>query len=234
MDDKAEMRAEQKRQLDAFVDQTGLTLTALAEQAGISPSTLTRFYNSQHHRHILSATTFMKLAAAVARRGMAEAKPETGNDRSKVVNIWGARDISGYKMPLNEPYGDSPRHIPVLGGAVGGTDGEFVMNGQVNEYVLAPPALSRVVGAYAVYMWGDSMVPKYEEGQLLYVHPARPPRAKDYVVVQLHDGTALIKRFVSASAEIVKLEQFNSASTIEIPRSQVNTVHTIMLADERI
>jgi len=252
MEDKTRMRERQKQQLDTFIEQTGLTLTALADEAGIAPSTLTRFYNSTEHKHILSATTFMKIAAAVARRATRtvahssfdegeDARRETVDSLSEtetvlqqVVKNLEGRDISGYKRLLHEPYGDAQSHIPVLGGAVGGNDGEFLMNGQINEYVLAPPALSRVVGAYALYMWGDSMTPKYEEGQLLYVHPTRPPRSKDYVVVQLHNGTALIKRFVSASAETLKLEQFNPAMVIEIPRDLVKATHTIMLADERI
>ena len=45
--------------------------------------------------------------------------------------------------------------IPVYGQAVGGKDGEFVLNGNQASEVLAPSTLAGVPGAYAVYVLGE-------------------------------------------------------------------------------
>lgn len=129
------------------------------------------------------------------------------------------------------------RKIPVYGRAVGGVDGEFEMNGSFLFEVMAPPSLSESRGAYAVQVSGDSMSPRYEDGEICFVDPNRRVKRGDYVIVQLRleeDGPLLayVKRFVRRNDVELVLEQFNPAKELRFDNRGVVSVHYIALAGQ--
>ncbi|WP_421722910.1 S24 family peptidase [Bauldia sp.] len=140
-------------------------------------------------------------------------------------------------MPPNAHVGESyslaAEKIPVYGQAVGGSDGRFVMNGETLDHVLAPPVLSGVSGAYAVYVYGDSMEPRYYDGEVVYVDPRRRPRKGEFTVAQIRPGDggpplAFVKRFIRWTDEALMLEQFNPAKELSFPAEAVVSVHLIV------
>src|SRR6266850_6821557 len=127
--------------------------------------------------------------------------------------------------------------IPVYGQAVGGKDGEFVLKGNQVSEVLAPPNLLHVPDAYAVYVVGDSMEPRYFAGETVFVNPRLPVRRGDFVVAQIaaEEGEpphAYIKRFMAREARSLKLEQFNPRKALEFPMSRVVSVHRIIMGGD--
>lgn len=97
-----------------------------------------------------------------------------------------------------------------------------------------PPALRGVPGLYAIYFRGESMMPRFEPGEVGIVDPTRPPRPGDYVLVQLTNGaddevvSVLVKRLVRASSRELVLEQFNPPATFTVPRRRVARLHRIL------
>ena len=147
---------------------------------------------------------------------------------------------SGAAPPRNAELA-GPAHIgaaiPAYGQAVGGKDGEFILNGNRIADVLAPPSLQGVPDAYAVYVVGDSMEPRYFAGEAVFVNPRLPVRRGDFVVAQIavEEGEpphAYIKRFVAREARSLKLEQFNPKKTLEFPMSRVISVHRIIMGGD--
>ena len=127
--------------------------------------------------------------------------------------------------------------IPAYGQAVGGKDGEFILNGNRIVDVLAPPSLQGVPDAYAVYVVGDSMEPRYFAGEAVFVNPRLPVRRGDFVVAQIavEDGEpphAYVKRFVARDARMLRLEQFNPKKTLEFPVGRVISVHRIIMGGD--
>jgi phage repressor protein C with HTH and peptisase S24 domain len=127
--------------------------------------------------------------------------------------------------------------IPAYGHAVGGSDGEFILNGNKIADLLAPPSLAGVRDAYAVYVVGDSMEERYQAGEAVFVNPRLPVRRGDYVVAQIasHEGEApyaFVKRFVGQDAKHLKLEQLNPPKRLEFPRSRVVSVHRIVMGGD--
>ncbi len=123
--------------------------------------------------------------------------------------------------------------IPVYGQAVGGVDGEFVMNGSLLYEVLAPPNLSETSGAYAVVVSGDSMSPRYEDGETVFVDPKRRPKRGDYVIAQIRleeNGPLLayVKKFTRHNAEELVLAQFNPAKELRFRSENVHSVHVVV------
>lgn len=123
------------------------------------------------------------------------------------------------------------RRLPVFGQAAGGSDGEYHFNGTIIDYVSCPPELDDVPDAYAVYVDGVSMVPRYEPRDTVWVHPGKPPRAGDDVVVQIEGGDVprgYIKRFVGWTDKSLRLHQFNPEREISFPRGKVVSVHPVV------
>jgi len=131
-----------------------------------------------------------------------------------------------------------PQDIPVKGVAVGGNDADFSFNGAISEYVRRPPGLAKALGVYAVHVVSDSMSPKYEPSDLLFVSANRAPAVGDYVVVELHEqedgtpGKGFIKRLVKRSGSSVKLHQFNPDTDIEIETVLIRSIHRVFSNNE--
>lgn len=125
--------------------------------------------------------------------------------------------------------------VPVYGQAVGGLDGQFLMNGSILYSVMAPPQIAKIAGAYGVQISGDSMFPRYEDGEVAFVDPRRRVKKGDYVVAQIqfdeHEPPhAYVKRFVRHNAEELVLSQFNPPKELTFDHDQVVSVHFIALA----
>ena len=148
--------------------------------------------------------------------------------------------------------GEEGEGVPVMGTAfcddlaVEGEDGEpFEVERVLLEFdhivtmIERPRALWAARDAYAIYLEGSSMEPRYKQGHLCIVDPRRPPGPGDDVVVQLNDGnggndviTVIVKELVRASSKFVELRQFNPDSQFRIPRRQVTALHRICNSNE--
>lgn len=134
------------------------------------------------------------------------------------------------------PLSEMPRDVPVYGTAAGSVVGAFQFDGVV-DYVRRPPALMGVPVAYALYITGSSMEPEHNPGDLRFIHPGRPPRIGDTVIVQTKnheaDGiTAYIKTLVRMNDAKVFLHQRNPEATIELDRRTVVAVHRVLTLNE--
>lgn len=102
------------------------------------------------------------------------------------------------------------------------------------QIITRPPALLGAKDLYAIYFRGESMMPRFEPGEVAIVDPTRPPRPGDYVLVQLNNGeeddviSVLVKRLVSANSREVSLHQFNPDITFKVPRKRIARLHRIM------
>lgn len=127
--------------------------------------------------------------------------------------------------------------VPLMGQGKAGQNGSFVLNGQRISDILAPPSLARVQGAYAVYVVGDCMSPRYEAGEVVFVDPNRPVTRGHFVVAQIagQEGDppyGYIKKFVSLDDRRLKLEQFNPRKFLTFPKGLVVSVHRIIMGGE--
>lgn len=147
-----------------------------------------------------------------------------------------------------------PRDIPVLGTAEGAaepvnTNGqasmietiEFSLQNEV-EWRARPTSLATRRDVYALYVTGDSMIPRHDAGDLIYVDPHRPPSIGDDVVLQLRGGgedgseivRAMIKRLVRRGGEWVELEQFNPPMTFKLQSDRVARMHRVLRLNELV
>ena len=131
-----------------------------------------------------------------------------------------------------------PRDLPVYRTAIGGAEEygafEFKM-GDVVDYVRRPPRLQGVKQAFAVFVVGESMLPRFRPGGPTVIHPGVVPTPGDDVLVELRPSAeggpplGLIKRLVSRTETRLRLQQFNpSNDDIGVPLKRVLRVHRIV------
>lgn len=132
--------------------------------------------------------------------------------------------------------GSLPRDVPVLGTAAGSDyeRGAFQLSSDVVDYVRRPPGIATNLKAYALYVEGESMLPKFEPGELIYVNPARPVRPGDYVVIQevvsADDETrGFVKLYVKRAGDWHVVRQFNPEAELRFPvRDEGVRVHRVL------
>jgi phage repressor protein C with HTH and peptisase S24 domain len=122
--------------------------------------------------------------------------------------------------------------IPIRSGGRGGTDQEMFLEDGPIGYTPRPASLSGVRSAYAIYMLGDSMEPRYEQGWLLHINPFKPPTRGRDVVVHKQGQSVLIKQFVGWEGDVLVLRQLNPPDTLRIPRSEVLECHLVVGTDQ--
>jgi SOS-response transcriptional repressor LexA len=179
------------------------------------------------------------------KRGVPNRLPE--EVRGRVAEILGLDELALRQLGPNlrfmydriqeVPARGAAGWIPVYGHAVGGKDGEFVLSGNQVSEVLAPPSLLHVRDAYAVYVVGDTMEPRYFAGETVFVNPRLPISRGSFVVAQISKGEepeprAYVKRFLSQDGKRLRLEQYNPKKILEFPASTVVAIHRIVMSSE--
>lgn len=228
--DKDDLQREQRALLKRVIAGTGKTSTEIARLIGKVPSTLNRFLNDPAYKGVLSSPT---VAALRQLEDSISAKSFPFHARQTRASVERSKALGNTAEIISLPTGmNRPVRIPVLGIAVGGDDGMFELNGTVHAWIDGPTSLAGVDGAYAVYMRGESMEPKYTAGQELFVHPHIPVRPGSYVVVQLTDGTAMVKRYLRKDEHGIVIEQLNPRAEVALSSESVASVHLIVSANE--
>ena len=136
--------------------------------------------------------------------------------------------------PVDPPHVTTGDKIPVRGAGQGGSEGWFPWNGEIVDYISRPPHLAGAREAYAVYVAGSSMEPRYYAGELVYIHPGKPVTIGSFVLMQIRPEAegdaprAFMKRLVRRTANKVTLEQFNPQKNFDIKNSDILSMHRIV------
>ncbi len=134
------------------------------------------------------------------------------------------------------PVSSLPKDVPVMGTAAASAIGRgaFTLFHDPVDYVTRPPGLLSAKGVYALFVENDSMLPRYEHGELVYVNPFRPVAVGDYVVIQEpapnsdNEFNAFIKQLVRRSAEWVETKQLNPPADLKFKNVPTLRVHKVM------
>jgi phage repressor protein C with HTH and peptisase S24 domain len=136
-------------------------------------------------------------------------------------------------MRAGAPLGSGDK-IPVMGGGPVASEGSFAWNGEIVDYIARTPHVAGATQAYAFYVAGASMEPRYYAGELVYVHPGKPVTPGAFVLVQLRPDTegetprAFIKRLAKRTASKVTFEQFNPQKETDVKASDIVSMHRIV------
>lgn len=229
-----------------------LSQNKIAAAIGIDRSGVSRLLDGKRQLQVREIKALSDLLEAHANPIIAAGPADDFATRMPASNV---RLAEGIPSPLDQLH-QWPRDFPVVGTALGADlhfedegrpvlieQTEIMVSDTIN-YIKRPPVLASAKKAYALYVVGSSMEPRFDPGTLVYVDPRRPPSINDDVVVQLRDGNghdgddrvvcALLKRLIRRTANYIELAQYNPALTFKVPMTQVSQIHRVVPYSEII
>jgi phage repressor protein C with HTH and peptisase S24 domain len=219
--------SEAARKLKALRERSGLSMRAVAESLGWA---LTRYqhYEDRYRRRFLPVELARHLADQFAPQGInpQEVLELAGLDATSIATPTQQR-LSEVGVPSSPK-----RDLPVIGMAKGGLEGFYFNEGEPSEYVIRPDNLAGSSNAFALYIDGDSMEPRYFAGEIVYVNPNRPLTRNCFVAIEMADGRGMIKQFVRRTEEQITLHQFNPAKDIRVNARDVKRIYRIVGSGE--
>ncbi len=147
--------------------------------------------------------------------------PDRPTEPDRHTTLFGNR----FRQPA--PFGRA-RDLPILGRAQGGSDGNMTLNDAAIDWTFRPADLQGVKDAFAVFVTGESMLPKYKNQDLAYVHPSKRIPKDRFVLVETADHSGFIKQFVRWEGDTLILRQYNPAQEIRLERSDVLRVMLVV------
>ncbi len=139
-------------------------------------------------------------------------------------------------LPTNSSM---PVDIPVKGTAAGSMDGKgaFQLSDDVIDYVARAPGIAKARDIYALYVVGESMEPRFNAGDLIFVNPHKPVRVNDVVVIQEPNSqnghpASFIKIFKRRTEKGIVTEQLNPKATITFTNEANPIMHKVLTINE--
>lgn len=139
--------------------------------------------------------------------------------------------------PAPPPTG--PMDVTLLGASYGGDDGDFRFNGEVTGFVRRPPGIATLKNVFALHVLSDSMVPRYDPGEIIYCG-GRDAIPGDHVVIETvpdedgQPGKAFIKKLKQRTGKEVIVEQYNPPKEISFDKYAVKHVWRVIPLKELI
>ena len=132
------------------------------------------------------------------------------------------------KITPNQQFIDSPeKDLPLLSTKMEQGLLKMVDKREVYEYTYRPTNLNGVENAFAVYMQGNTMSPRYMEGEVLYCHP-KPPKPNDYVVLKFKDNKAQVVQFLSKDEKNIYAQSLNPLDNITLKSENIAEISVIV------
>lgn len=184
----------------------------------------TRFRQGRERKKLTQA----EVAAALGVSQSAVAQWEAGRSfpapamAAKVAKLIGVRFLAE-ERPQNRPLAERAR-LPIIGLPAPGDDERILVDEQPHGEIVAPPQLEGVVEARAVYVRGRSMEPRYYPGEIVYLHPLRPPNPGDFVFLTVREP--------GFAAAVGYIRQYIGQDLVHVRTLALNPKHEHLVARE--
>lgn len=191
---------------DTIKTTPGLTQKGLAEAVGMNPATVNRMLYGR--RHIRAEEVPLIENYLGAKYGAPEESEETAAQTR-------AGGFAASVAPM------SPQNlIPVYHGATG--------EGGAVDWVERHPMQKSCKDAYAFYVVSGSYEPRYYSGELVYIHPGKPPAMAQDCLVRRADGTESLYRYMGQSAQEVMLSDLQNGAAVTVPRAELRALSAVV------
>ncbi len=166
------------------LERVNATQADLARHLRLAPSAVSRMMKGERQMKLLEAVQiagFLGVSQEEVLRhaGDTTVPPPAG----EMPRGRGRPPSTGTSSAAGTGLGRGVDQIPIRSAARGGGDQEMFLEDGPIGYTPRPANLGGVRSAYAIYMVGDSMEPRYQPGWLLHVNPFKPPT--DQAICQL-------------------------------------------------
>ena len=243
---EADAHQEQTRRLvGAMMKLTGRSATGLARAAGLTPSTINRFMH-QRVTHTLSQRTMLALMTetfvAIKDKPRQSLDPHALAELAPAIAVYehGILELApDVRLALTEAKsGAGPRQasdtrtlpdLPVLMTATRG------VNVQTRDFTQAPLTSQRPhfldgdPRAFALLMGDESMMPRFDAGDMLYVSPARNlDGANVDVVLEFIAGGFSVGNLTAVTATTVRIATLTPKARESVDRAKLRGIYRVV------
>ncbi len=203
--------------LKTLREAAGLSQERLAELAGTSQP---QIYKMEQNQRKMTLDWAVRLGSAL------------GIDPGELMEDARGFGVAAKPTPHKTPPASAPelsRSMPVRAVARGGRDQEMFLEDGPIDWIPKPTYLQSARNPYAVYVVGESMMPRFRPAQLLHINPHKPPTPGAGVVVAKHGNVVLIKEFVRRTPEGVWLREYQPVDReFSVINEELEAVHTVV------
>lgn len=213
------------------LEQVGASQADLARHLGLAQSAVSRMLKGERRMNSLETVKTADFLRVSPEEVLSHLVEDVAPASAGETPRRGRPPGTTRPLPMTGSAQDADQ-IPIRSAGRGGIDQQMFLEDGPIGHTPRPANLAGVRAAYAIYMVGDSMEPRYEQGWLLHINPFKPPvRGRD-VVVRKRGDMVLIKQFVGWEDDALVLRQLNPPETLRIPRSEVIECHLVVGADQ--
>ena len=208
----------------------GLTQKGLAEHMGLNPAAVNRMLHGQ--RNIMAEEIPLIEEYIGTRLDLSQSAPAANysqDNRAQTLRKLSDVPLQSFQGSAASPESVTQQMVPVYGYAAGSLQkGLNLSNGDVVDWVTRHPAQVGTGNAFAVYVFSDSMEPRYFRGELVYIHPGRPPEMNRDCIIEMNNGDAYIKRYLRQTDEKIRVAQFNPPEEKEILKADIKAIYAVV------
>ncbi len=205
---------------------------ALARHLGLNSSAVSRMFKGERRMKADEAPAIATFLECTVNDVLDHAR--TSSSENAVVSLRKPVDERlGAEVDLSkfEAARLGEKNLPVYASAEGGPTG-LIVTPEPIDWVKRPEPLLNVARGFAVYVIGDSMSPAYNHGDMILVHPSKPPQRGDDVLLTklLEDRAmaALVKKLVRWNESTWFVKQYNPPKEFKLARSEWQQVNVIV------
>lgn len=220
-----------------FRNARSLLQQQVAEQLGVRRATVSQWERGAAEPPLRRLVALAALYAIKLDDLVCVDMPSAFAEPQAVIRPMSEAGLKSLPAPKLPDHLDMQRDVPVFGSTFyNPVEGAFQLDAVPIDYVRCPPGLVSARDVYAIYVAGDSMEPKYHAGDLVFVHPGRPPRIGDAVVVQLRGPDNSIQALTGTlrkrMEQHVELQKYTPPTAVLLDKKKILIMHRILTNNE--
>lgn len=202
----------------------GVSQAELARRTGLNVKSIQKYTRGEVRHPHEGVTERIAHALDVTNAWLWGQNHVTGD--ANVVGMGGKSSLSSVRE--GEPLLD----VPVYQTGPTGTWGVMSLRMLPIDTAERRAGITSAPGVYAIYMQDDCVAPRYRQGEIVYIHPDRPARTGEYVMVTLADGTVMVRRLIASGPEGVTLEQHTPPVVQVVPLARITSMAHVLTHNE--
>lgn len=202
----------------------GLTQKGLAERMGLNPAAVNRMLYGR--RNIMAEEIPMIEEYLGAKLTLTS--NENVEYRQDVFARRGFSDVPARGLPAGDAA-HMTAMVPVYGrNLVTPEKGVRIDEANIVDWVTRHPAQIGIANAFAIYVFLDTMEPRYYKGELVYIHPGRPPESGKDCVIEMKSGDTQIMRFIAETDDVVRAAQLKPPTEKSLRKNDIKAIYAVI------
>ncbi len=214
-----------------LAEDTTLSQKGLAEALGVNPSAVNRML---HGRRAIKVDEIPVIEDYIGEKYQ---ETQGGADLNRFASAAASGQMRTYSPPPeldvqhiyrreNASVRNAPRPLdPVPVYQV--KEGQKNM-GHVVDWVVRHPSQIGLDDSFALYIADQSYSPRYQKGEVIYLHPSRPPEMGRDCLVELKSGGYQIWRYLGEEDRTLLCENTNLGKKTKIDLSDIAFIYNVL------